>query len=206
MSLTGYCFMITHYAINRKETLQSTVALSTTKAEYVTFAEAVKEAIWLRGLIGDLDLHQTNTVYYDNQSAVHLSKHSMYHTRTNDIHVRYYFIRDLEVFKVEDRHRRQSNWYDDQAHSFTQVHRLLGLAQHFPKHRLRLVWALVTADSFLTTDDVWVNISINVKGGDLLARNANKVQHKTCFISKLTDTISHHVKVYQVEPEIILCG
>jgi len=30
-------------------TLQSTLALSTTEAKYMTVTEAVKEAIWLRG-------------------------------------------------------------------------------------------------------------------------------------------------------------
>jgi hypothetical protein len=34
--------------------LQTTVALSTTEAEYMTVADAINEAIWLHGLIGDL--------------------------------------------------------------------------------------------------------------------------------------------------------
>jgi hypothetical protein len=32
------------------------VALSTTKARYIVATEAMKEAIWLRGLVNDLEL------------------------------------------------------------------------------------------------------------------------------------------------------
>ena len=43
--------------INWKATLQSIVALSTTKAEYMTVIEACKEALWLKGLFGELSDH-----------------------------------------------------------------------------------------------------------------------------------------------------
>jgi len=39
-------------------TLQSTVVLSTTEVEYMAVTEAIKEAIWLRGLVEDFSLHQ----------------------------------------------------------------------------------------------------------------------------------------------------
>ena len=41
-----------------KSTLQSIVALSTTEAEYMAITEAVKEAIWLQGLLDDLVVGQ----------------------------------------------------------------------------------------------------------------------------------------------------
>lgn len=53
-SLTGYVFMLLGCAISWKAVLQSTVALSTTKAEYLATTEAAKEALWLRGLVSDL--------------------------------------------------------------------------------------------------------------------------------------------------------
>lgn len=95
-SLTGYVFTLSGCAISWKATLQSTVALSTTEAEYMAAAEAVKEAIWLRGLVSDLGLLQdTSVVYCDSQSAIHLTKNQMYHERTKHIDVRYHFIRDI---------------------------------------------------------------------------------------------------------------
>jgi hypothetical protein len=89
-------FTLSGCAISWKATLQSTVALSTTKAEYMAAAEAVKEAIWLRGLVSDLGLQQDDTVVFcDSQSAIHLTKNQMYHERTKHIDVRYHFLREV---------------------------------------------------------------------------------------------------------------
>ena len=45
-SLTGYVFTLGDCAISWKSTLQATVALSSTEAEYMAITEAIKEAIW----------------------------------------------------------------------------------------------------------------------------------------------------------------
>ncbi|GJZ50801.1 putative RNA-directed DNA polymerase [Tanacetum coccineum] len=95
-SLTGYVFTLGGCAISWKATLQSTVALSTTKAEYMAMAEGIKEAIWLKGLVGDLGMQQDQTVVHcDSQSAIHLSRNQVYHERTKHIDVRYHFIREV---------------------------------------------------------------------------------------------------------------
>ena len=47
--------------------MQLTIALSTTDAKYMTATEAIKEAIWLKDLLGDLGVIQKNiAVFYDN--------------------------------------------------------------------------------------------------------------------------------------------
>ena len=74
------------------------MALSTTKAEYIAVTEAIKKALWLRGLFGELSLHQeVTTIYCDSQSAIHLTKYQMYHERMKHIDIKYYFIRDTIV-------------------------------------------------------------------------------------------------------------
>ena len=45
-------------AISWKASQQSIVALSTTKAEYMTLVEGVKEAIWLKGMVNELGIAQ----------------------------------------------------------------------------------------------------------------------------------------------------
>ena len=73
-----------------------TVALSTMEAEYMTITEAIKEAIWLQGLLDDLGVGQKQvTVFCDSQSAIHLAKNQVYHARTKHIDVRYHFVREI---------------------------------------------------------------------------------------------------------------
>lgn len=79
-----------------KSTLQSTVALSTTEAEYMALTEAVKEAIWLGGLLDELGVSQKQvSIYSDSQSAICLAKNPVFHVRTKHIDVRYHFVREI---------------------------------------------------------------------------------------------------------------
>ncbi|XP_019418558.1 PREDICTED: uncharacterized protein LOC109329342, partial [Lupinus angustifolius] len=85
-SLTGYVFTLCGCTVSWKATLQSIVALSTTEAEYIAVTEAVKEAIWEKGLIEELGIQlEETTIYCDSQSAIHLTKNPMYHERTKHI-------------------------------------------------------------------------------------------------------------------------
>lgn len=95
-STTGYLFTLAKAPVSWKSTLQSTVALSTTEAEYMAITEAVKEAIWLYGLLKDLGVGQKQLeVYSDSQSAIHLAKNQVFHARTKHIDVRYHFVREI---------------------------------------------------------------------------------------------------------------
>ena len=95
-STTGYVFTLARAQVSRKSTLQSTVALSTTEAEYMAITETVKEAIWLQGLLDDLGFGQKQvTLFCDSQSAIHLVNNQVYHARTKHIDVRYHFVREI---------------------------------------------------------------------------------------------------------------
>uniref|UniRef100_A0A3Q7HPX3 Reverse transcriptase Ty1/copia-type domain-containing protein n=1 Tax=Solanum lycopersicum TaxID=4081 RepID=A0A3Q7HPX3_SOLLC len=50
-SMTGYVFTLGGSVVSSKATLQPTVTLSTTEAEYMALTEAAKEGIWLKGLL-----------------------------------------------------------------------------------------------------------------------------------------------------------
>ena len=51
------------------------VALSTTEAEYITVSEAIKEAMWLKGLVSELlGIDVKAILMYDSQSAIHSFK------------------------------------------------------------------------------------------------------------------------------------
>ncbi|XP_070008735.1 secreted RxLR effector protein 161-like [Nicotiana sylvestris] len=55
-STTGYVFTFARAPVSWKSTLQSTVALCTIEAEYMAITEAMKEAIWLQGLLKELGI------------------------------------------------------------------------------------------------------------------------------------------------------
>ncbi|KAG8479822.1 hypothetical protein CXB51_029312 [Gossypium anomalum] len=95
-STTGYLFTLAKAPVSWKSTLQSTVAISTTEAEYMAVTKAVKDAIWLNGLLEDLGVVQSHiSLYCDSQSAIHLAKNQVYHSRTKHIDVRYHFVREV---------------------------------------------------------------------------------------------------------------
>ena len=91
-----------------RSTLQQTTTLSTTEAEYMAMSEASKEALWLRGLIGELGLTQDGVkLHCDSQSAIHLAKNKIYYARTKHIDVHFHRIRELvesEEIKLQKVH------------------------------------------------------------------------------------------------------
>lgn len=88
-SLTGYMFTLYGSVISWKALLQSVVALSTIEVEYIAMTEAVREAMWLKGIIKEFRIDQGAVrVHCDNQSTIHLSKHQVFHERSKQPFVR----------------------------------------------------------------------------------------------------------------------
>lgn len=95
-STTGYVFTIAGGLVSCRSILQSTIALPTTKAEYMAITEAIKEAIWLQGLRDDLGIQQkVLEVHYDSQCAIYLATNLVHHAHTKHIDVHFHFIREL---------------------------------------------------------------------------------------------------------------
>ncbi|CAM8914155.1 unnamed protein product [Rhodiola kirilowii] len=81
-SQTWYVFTVFGTAVSWKAGLQSMVTLSTTEAEFVAVTEAVKEALWLKGVLVELGQKQDCVkICCDSQGAIHLSKHQVFHER-----------------------------------------------------------------------------------------------------------------------------
>ena len=82
------------------------------QAEYVAATEASKEMIWLQRFMEELGKKQENSsLYSDSQSAIHLAKNSVFHSRTKHIELKYHFIRsvlDEELLKLEKIHTSQN--------------------------------------------------------------------------------------------------
>ncbi|CAM8957867.1 unnamed protein product [Rhodiola kirilowii] len=72
-------------------------------SEYIADTEAAKEALWLKGLLLELENEcYVPIVFTDSQSALHLCHDPVYHERSKHIDVRLHFIRDkIEMKEFE---------------------------------------------------------------------------------------------------------
>ena len=111
-STTGYVFTIGGTTVSWVSKIQSVVALSTTKAEYVAATEASKEMIWLQRFMSELGKeHDMGRLYSDSQSDIHLAKNSAFHFRTKHIQLKYHFIQSVledGELKLEKIHTSQN--------------------------------------------------------------------------------------------------
>lgn len=106
-STSGYVFTVGGNTVSWRSSIQPVVALSTTEAEYIALSEAIKEAIWIKGLLYEMGFEQQKvSVWCDSQSAVSLSKNKVFHERTKHMAVKYSFVKDIveegeiEVLKI----------------------------------------------------------------------------------------------------------
>jgi hypothetical protein len=90
-----------HTAISWSSKQQSTVALSSTEAEYMALTQACKEAIWVRRFLTELmtigkphDITTPITIFADNQGSIALAKNPEFHSRTKHISIQTHFIRE----------------------------------------------------------------------------------------------------------------
>lgn len=103
-STSGCLIQLAGGAISWYSNKQKTVSVSTTEAEYVALAGAVKETVWLLQLFEALGLKMDHRpiIFEDNRSTAILARHPTLHSRTKHIAIKHHFLRDLLVKKVYD--------------------------------------------------------------------------------------------------------
>jgi hypothetical protein len=91
---------------NRKHTF---VALSSTEVEYISLCVEVREGASLCKLLADLFGHEmdSNIIHCDNQSCVKLSENVVFHDKSKQIKIKYYYI----IYMVQRKaiHEKVSN-------------------------------------------------------------------------------------------------
>ena len=96
-SVSGYTFVMAGAAISWSSKKQTSVALSSTEAEYMAAAAAAKEATWLQILFSEIEPSLTRMpikLLIDNQSAMSLAKNATFHEQTKHIAIRHHYIRE----------------------------------------------------------------------------------------------------------------
>jgi hypothetical protein len=95
---SGYLFKLGGGPVSWKSQKQSITATSSTEAEYVASSIAVKETIWLRKILFDLQFSFPNVewvlLYGDNTPALDLTTNPAHHSHTKHISVPYHYVRE----------------------------------------------------------------------------------------------------------------
>ena len=80
-STSGYVFVVGGGAIMWRSKKQTTIALSSTEAEYIALSEAGCEARWLRNLYEEIRYIQTspNTIKGDNEGSISMAHNPQFH-------------------------------------------------------------------------------------------------------------------------------
>ncbi|GJW16425.1 retrovirus-related pol polyprotein from transposon TNT 1-94 [Tanacetum coccineum] len=74
---------------------QKSVAISSTKAEYIALSGCCAQVLWMRSQLTDYGLRFNKTpMYYDNKSAIALCCNNVQHSRSKHIDIRFHFIKE----------------------------------------------------------------------------------------------------------------
>jgi hypothetical protein len=103
-STSSYLILLANGVISWKSKLQSIIAQSTIKAEYIIINAVIKEAIYIKALLEELGYYKQNKflIYINNNKALLLAKNPVFHERTKHIAVKYHYIRDLIIKGIID--------------------------------------------------------------------------------------------------------
>ena len=134
-STSGYVISIAGCALLGRSKTQSTTALSSCEAEYISLALAAQEVVHCRQLLWDLkeDQQGATVLLCDNVAACELTKSETHQQRSKHIAIRYHFIR--ECIKRGEIQVRWCAGQDNVADMFTKP---LGRVQ-FQRHCGRLL-------------------------------------------------------------------
>lgn len=93
-SVTGWIFKVFGATVSWCSRKQKTIALSSTEAEYIAACDAAVEAIWLKGLLNDLQINVgVVKINEDNQGCIAMSKNCE-NKRVKHIDIKYHFLRE----------------------------------------------------------------------------------------------------------------
>ncbi|GJY71332.1 hypothetical protein Tco_0475035 [Tanacetum coccineum] len=74
---------------------QTTLAISTTKAEYVSIGKTCQQSLWMKQALIDYDIRLDDVlIMCDNKGVIDLSKNPVQHSRTKHIEIRHHILHD----------------------------------------------------------------------------------------------------------------
>jgi hypothetical protein len=94
-STSGTCQFLGSSLVSWSSRKQSSVAQSTTEAEYVAVASCCSQLLWITYTMSDFGEEYTHvSLQCDSSSAISVAKNPVLHSKTKHIEVGYHFLRD----------------------------------------------------------------------------------------------------------------
>ena len=94
-STSGGCFYVGNNLVSQISKKQNFISLSTAEAEYIAAGSCCTQLLWMHKLLHDYGICQEHlTIYYDNTSAINISKNLVQHSRIKHIEIQHHFIRE----------------------------------------------------------------------------------------------------------------
>ena len=102
-SITGFLFKLASGIICWQSRAQSTIALSSTEAEYMALSDCSRQAVWIKSVLSELGRNIGPVpICADNQGSIFIASNPVQERRTKHIDVRYHYIRDnIEQQKIK---------------------------------------------------------------------------------------------------------
>ena len=91
-STSGCCFSLGSMMISWRSRKQTSEALSTDEAEYISTCSTCNEVVWLQKFLSrlfDLELDVT-CIFCDNQSCIKFSENPVFHDKSKNVDIKYY--------------------------------------------------------------------------------------------------------------------
>jgi Reverse transcriptase (RNA-dependent DNA polymerase) len=99
-SVTGYFFKLAGGPITWQSRAQTTVAHSSTEAEYMALSDCSRQVSWIRSIFLELGMHLGPIpIYADNQGSIFIGSSPVQEICTKHIDVKYHYVRECIAVK-----------------------------------------------------------------------------------------------------------
>ena len=95
-STSGVALYLGNYLVAWSSKKQSSVSLSTTKAEYIAAAACCTQVIWMKQTLEDIQVKYDEPIpiLCDNTSVINISKNLVMHSKTKHVPIKFHFLRE----------------------------------------------------------------------------------------------------------------
>jgi hypothetical protein len=96
---SGGTFFLQNCLVSCLSKKQTSLSLSTAKAEYIATSSFCSQVLWIKNNLKDIKVpfDQPISIMRDNTSAISLSKNHVQHSKTKHIPIKYHFLREQVV-------------------------------------------------------------------------------------------------------------